>query len=196
MTAQLKENDELYRGQVYQKQEIMIDALEDLAAADLGFRDEILAITEKWRKPDPREIGEGAMLAARDREMKIQRLERLRNEQTEAQNEVKKAENDVESMKNEIERLRTGIQDMKQRVFAEADIFSYVRERSDAIVGLQKSFEALFVREEPEQYSDEFETMLKENALLKHTLAQRKCELDIAGQITKRMAIMTGVKFT
>jgi regulator of replication initiation timing len=194
LDKRLKENSELFMGSSDRKQDILLDALEDVASLNLGYSGTIRRIVAIWRRSDrpPSAPAEPPRQAEIDRmagdaegfretfQLRTERLEKLKSQ--------------VAERSAEVDDLRTELDRLRRRLYVESDVFSPERESSDLMRALQDSYDRMFTpRAEP--LAAECECIMRENVRLRKELAQMKCEIRSAKQITKRLAYATTRKF-
>lgn len=196
MNDRLKENDELYNGSLDNKREILLDALEDVSNANLGFHEQLRRVISTWRKPYDRVKTKKKTTddGLKDYYTVMEQLRNLQSQLQEEQNLTGSIKEQIEFTAKTISSLEAQIEDETRTLFRESDIFARERQTSDVVLSLQKQFDALFTVTKEEEFP-ECAQLAKENEALRRELMKKKCELDIALQITKRLSIITKVTF-
>ena len=191
LRKRLEEIEGLYKDTSVQKRDILLDALEDVAATGLGFRKQIEGIVRYWRPPQPtrEEVDmfhvttvKCVLRAQRDCEGAAERRDQKR-----ARCEEMKAQLDEVEAANRA--LEDEIIELEHKIRNESDHFAVARKVDRGIRELRQSFAEMFMRKMPRDEDQEMVDLAAENAQLKKDIARQRCELEICQKITEKLTV-------
>ena len=198
MARRLKDNEEFYRNSDERKRDILLDALEDVADANLGFEDQIRRVISTWRKPYTRDLEIELMESEHAKHIATENLQTLRTDEATKQAEIAELESEIADYETEISALEDAIREQRSRLFMASDLFARERVTSQQIRRLQFNFDDMFAKARETEVlddTDELIQMKKDNAFLRKELARKQYEVEIAAQITKKLAMLTKHQF-
>jgi len=189
LMKQLQEIDTDYHGASIQKKRILVEALEALAATNMGFKKQFKYVIELLQ-PNTRNVEQERMKTVTD-------LIRLQDELTIEKQKKNLMTSEIEALKLELFNLQEEnkqiieeTNQMKQKLFNQSEYFSKSRQLSNEIQQLQESFNTMFKTKVDDNGTGKIAELLKENEVLRKEMNRLKYELEIATQITKRLKFL------
>jgi hypothetical protein len=167
------------------KQGLLLDALEDIANLNLGFRADLLGVVHKFRR---RAVSPSSLyLESLDhRATDIDGLVALRALRLER---IAEKEQELEGLTSEVSNLKAEFEEVKAKLFEDPDRFADLREARGTMECLQESYDRMFA---PAEQADDEESRIltREIEYLRNSLARVQIELHVAKQITRRVSFM------
>ena len=191
LRKRLEEIAGLYKDTSVQKRDVLLDALEDVAATGLGFRKQIEGIVRYWRPPQPsrEEVDmfhvttvKCVLRAQRDCEGAAEKRDQKRARCEEMKGQL----DDVEAANKALE---DEISELEHRIRNESDHFAVARKVDREMRELRQSFAAMFMKRVPREEDQEIVDLAAENAQLKRDIARQRIELEICQKITEKLTV-------
>lgn len=187
LIKQLQAVDSNSSGVSFQKRKILLDALQNLADTNLGYKKPLERAISCWRpklqNTNNSEFAAVSNLLSSQEEYKEARLRLMDQAKI---NET--LTDELKQVEEETERLNLETRQMRERLYNQSDHFSHVRKLSGEMHSLKKAFDEMFiVKSNEDDVNDRFKEISDENDQLRTQLATLKFELEICSQINKRL---------
>jgi hypothetical protein len=187
LERRLADNDENYGGSPRRRIDILIDALEDIAAQEelSFFRSDLLNVCAHYRRPLDQRV---LQIAQSDFCVADDNVKRLRDSLASKEADILNLEAEIERTSARIEALRAELESVKNHVYYESDTFAYMRKTNAQLSDLLTKCDAVFSqRTRPEIQDERTKDLEAENTRLKKVLVELKAELHVVERVTQRI---------
>jgi hypothetical protein len=181
--ARLRQDKQLYHNSVDRRKELLLNALEDVANLNMGFKRDILDVIRCLRKPRRSTIS--VRVEPEDEFPEVDDLAELKQLKEKI---VRDMEAEIESLSSTVSELTAEFESLKTSLFLEPDIFAEPREVSTMLGDIQKAYDAMFRRKPGKSDDTDCRALSKDVNMLRREFAGRQVELHLAKQITKRLS--------
>lgn len=187
LRKQLQEIEEKYHAASYHKRNILLDALEDIAESNQGFKSTILAQVRVYRPPP-------VIRPENDRTFNLTNLIRSQNDFREVLADhshseivVSDLEMQIKETNKQTEEYERKIQKLGTKLKNESDHFAINRKLNREMAILQHNFNDIFSYADAPIEHPEIEKLIQDNIALKKNYAKLTNELKICEGITRKM---------
>jgi hypothetical protein len=192
LEQELSKTNGQYIGSSHRRKNVLINALEDLAKLDdMAFsRSDIEKLIAQWRKPSIPLLFNMRQSGRSD----CQRTKDSVNELREKLRQKKSALNDLMTTLDEkdeiISDLEQKIEDARNRIFRESDMFAEFRGIAGQLDKLRNDRDKILGLHMEPDFRDEDRESMSENAYFRTILVQRTAELCVARKVTERFDVV------
>ncbi|EAY06820.1 hypothetical protein TVAG_313950 [Trichomonas vaginalis G3] len=187
LIKQLQQVENEYHGSSYKKRQILLDALEQIAQTNLGFKKQIMTAVKAWRKPVDDTSADNDVTAITDLLRAQNEFKTVKEKYQNSKSKIQQLKDEIESTKAETDRIIEETQKMKQKLFLESDHFAKARKLTEELTQLQTTFDNMFKPKEEVQLTGNLADLSRENENLKKELVKMRFELELSSQISKRL---------
>lgn len=187
LIKQLQEVENEYHGASYKKKQILLDALEQVAQTNLGFKKQIMTAVNAWRKPVTDTTVDSDVTAITDLLRAQNDFKAVKEKYQNSQSKIQQLKQEIENTRAETDKIIEETKKMKEKLFQESDHFAKARKLNEELAELQKTFENMFKPKTEQTVSSEIAELQRENEALKKELVKKRFELELSTQISKRL---------